>query len=291
MRRPIEILDQLFDTSPRDLYQRIYKKLFKNPSITGFDELHPCVFVLSTGRVGTMTLARLLSLTSNMFVLHEPKPSLYELSKANYHHDFGALEFSDNIFWSLRKDLIGAALKMGCGYVETSPQSTFFAPAIFKSIPSVKFIHLVRHPAEVVISGMRRNWYGGHPADKTRISPRVDSDYYGIWHDLSRFDKNAWLWSETNKWISSFLESIPENQHIRVHSESLYNNDPIVIDEIFRFLGAEKPTEKRVQHVLSRKYNRQIRGDFPRLVDWQPEMISHLRQICGAESKILGYDF
>ena len=257
----------------------------------GFDEKRPCVFVLSTGRVGTMTLARLLRLASNIYVLHEPNPSLYKLSKANYQYDFGALEFSDSIFWAVRENLIKGALKLGCGYVETSPQGTFFAPAIFKAIPSVKFIHLVRHPADIVISGMRRNWFGGHPGDKTRISPKIGSAYYDIWNGLSQFEKNAWLWTETNQWILSFLESVPDNQYITVHAEDLYKKDRSSIDNVFRFVGAEIPTEKRIQEVLSKKYNNQTSGDFPPFSDWSPDMTKQLRQMSGDLANTLGYHF
>jgi hypothetical protein len=265
--------------------------VFKISSARGFDKAHPCVFVLSTGRVGTMTLARLLSLASNMYVLHEPNPSLYSLSKANYEHDFGNSGFAESIFWTVREQLIKSALNVGCGYVETSPQCTFLASAIFRALPSVKFIHLVRHPTDIVISGMKRNWFGGHPADKTRISPRKGSKYYEIWNGLSQFEKNAWLWTETNQWILDFLKSIPSDQYMTVHSEGLYEYDQNLIEDLFSFFGTDAPNERRVRKVLSKKHNKQTYGDFPPFLAWSPDMINQLKEISGDLPKNLGYEF
>lgn len=286
----MRLLDLLIDTSPRELYQILYRKLYKDPSISGFDETHPCVFVLSTGRVGSMTLARLLGLPNNIYVTHEPSPKLFRLSKANYESNFGALDFSDNVFWTVREDLIKEALKLGRGYVETSPQATFLAPVIAKAIPSVKFIHLVRHPADVVTSGMRRNWFGGHPADETRITPKSSSKLHLGWNSMSQLQKNAWLWTETNRWIIDFLNTVPENQHITVHAEDLYDKKLDVINGIFDFVGAEATTQKRVNKVLSKKHNQQTRGDFPSFKNWTPEMIDELRIISGDQAKALGYE-
>lgn len=54
-----------------------------------FNDKNVCMFVLSTGRVGTATLAALLGMAKNVFTYHEPRPLLYGLSKFSY-------EYSDN---------------------------------------------------------------------------------------------------------------------------------------------------------------------------------------------------
>lgn len=179
------------------------------------------------------------------------------------------------------------ALSSGQGYVETSPQGTFLAPVIQQSIPSVKFIHLVRHPADVVISGMRRNWFGGHPSDGTRITPH---NFVRDWNSVSQLEKNAWLWTETNGWILDFLKTMPENQKITLRAEDVYNENFDVIKNIFGFLGAEMPNENNVKKVLSKKFNQQTKGNFPLLENWTPEMLEQLRAISGDLAKTLGYD-
>ncbi|WP_297813277.1 sulfotransferase [uncultured Methylophaga sp.] len=248
------------------------------------------VFVLSTGRVGSMTFARLLNLSPDVLVKHEPSPKLFRLSKANYQCTFEDSEFSESIFWTVREDLINQAFNSGKGYVETSPQATFFAPVIKKTIPSVKFIHLVRHPADIVTSGMRRNWYGGHPSDNTRITPRSTDKYWHDWSSMNQLGKNAWLWSETNRWIMDFLKAVPDNQQITIRAEDLYNQKSDVIADVFDFVSAGAPSQKRVNKVLSKKHNKQTRGDFPPFKNWTPEMKEQLRIISGEQAKALGYE-
>ncbi len=165
-----------------------------------FDEKKPCIFVLSTGRVGSETLSALLALNSNIVSFHEPKPSLYKMSKVSYENNNPACaNVIDAAFLSLRSDLFQYALKQSKGYIETSPQVTFLAPAIYRVMPNAKFIHLVRHPADVVRSGMRRKWYAGNSADTTRIVPGRSCAFTKNWSKLSSFTKNVWLWAETNQ--------------------------------------------------------------------------------------------
>lgn len=287
--RLINFILYIYNNSPKETvlaFENSVKRRFFNKDKSNSE----IVFVLSTGRVGSMTLARLLELTPNIRVLHEPSPKLFMLSKANYHNNLEALEFSKSIFWTVREELINEALKIGQGYVETSPQATFFAPVIQKAIPSVKFIHLVRHPADIVISGMRRNWFGGHPSDKTRITPRDNSKFYHDWSNMSQFKKNAWLWTETNDWILNFLKTVPNNQQLMVTAEDLYNRNFDSIKAVFNFVGADIPSEKKVNRVLSKKHNQQTKGDFPSFTNWTPEMIDELRMISGDLASALGYE-
>jgi hypothetical protein len=48
-------------------------------------------------------------------------------------------------------------------------------------MPNVKFVHLFRHPGEVVRSGMRRGWYNGHPSDRYRIEPGQHDPMRRLW--------------------------------------------------------------------------------------------------------------
>ncbi len=286
----MRVLDSLIHTSPSDLYCLVYRRLFKKIALSSFDDLHPCVFVLSTGRVGTMSLARLLKLANNIYATHEPYPKLYKLSKACYQVSNELSELSESVFWSVREDIIKKSLNMGRGYIETSPQGTFLAPIILRSIPSVRFIHLIRHPADVVTSGMRRNWYGGHHADSTRITPATDSKFHYSWSESSQFEKNAWLWMETNRWILEFLSSVPDRQKITIRAESLYSISIDEINKVFKFVGADMPLKKSILKVMSKKYNQQTKGSHPRFKDWSPREIEQLRRISGELASSLGYE-
>jgi Sulfotransferase family len=286
----MNIPEYLWNTPPRDVYLFLRRRWSKKHVCDYFDSDYPCIFVLSTGRVGTKTLASLLSLSSNLIAQHEPVPLLYAISRACYQDDIAE---PDNIqgeaFKSLRSGLFNISLQSGKGYAETSPQSTFLAPIITSVIPEVRFIHLVRHPAEVVRSGMRREWYNGHQADATRIVPRESDSYYTQWQAFSQLQKNIWLWAETNRWISDFLSVLPDDRRLVLRSEDIFSRDSVALNKLYDFSSSEVPSSRRIQKVLSRKLNCQNQGDFPRLKEWASSDISELDRIAGDVMKDFDY--
>jgi len=174
-------------------------------------------------------------------------------------------------------------------YVETSPQVTFLAPIILKIFPQAKFIHVVRDPRQVVRSGMRRQWYAGHPNDEFRITPFLGTENYSKWENYSPFQKNVWLWTETNRWISDFTSSLPPEKKLLVFSEDIFSGQINKINDLFKFLNAIPPSEKKILNVLKKKLNIQKSGKFPKIDDWTPEMFEQLRDIAGQISSQFGY--
>lgn len=260
-------------------------------TLSSFDKKHPCIFVLSTGRVGTETLSALLDLCPNLLSFHEPRPLLYKMSKSSFQNGMTNCEkIWDDSFMSLRADLLESALASGVGYTETSPQSTFMAPAISRVIPGAKFIHLVRHPADVVRSGMRRGWYAGHSADSTRITPKEDCVVSEHWSEMSQFEKNTWLWSETNKWIYQYTSSLPEDKYLFLKAEDIYNGNREILEQVFKFCGAEYPEEKKINKILSKKYNRQSVGKFPEFDQWSSTEVDELKNYVGETAELMGYE-
>jgi hypothetical protein len=286
-----QILKTFINTPPNDWGYLVKRKLNSTQSLTQFDETHPCVFVLSTGRVGSQTLAALCSLAPNVLAYHEPKPYLYKLSRCAYdlHEDKTAKIALKEAFLSMRQDLIQRALFYNRGYVETSPQVTFLAPVILEAIPNVSFIHLVRDPHDVVRSGMRRKWYESHAADINRISPSSDNPYQKDWANMSAFRKNVWLWAETNRWILDFTANLPEEQTILVHSESIFNANKKTLEKIFYLLNSPLPSQKKIKKILGKTLNVQKEGHFPKASEWSDDLKIELNSIAGDILKPLGY--
>ena len=177
MNRISEIIHASLDHSPREIYNFARSRILKTKPIDNFDDQHPCVFVLSTGRVGTETLAYLFGLLKNVFSYHEPSPQLFSLSKLAYEMseiyqtDKNIREVFQTAFLSSRKEILDYSLSCRRGFIETGPDCTFLSRVIFDAIPNVKFVHLVRNHFDVVRSGMRRRWYDGHKFDPSRITP------------------------------------------------------------------------------------------------------------------------
>jgi hypothetical protein len=242
------------------------------------------VFVLSTGRVGTETLAALLQGAAGLDAWHEPDPLLYRLSHLAYQNPLATDVVAEG-FLLARRQAIANSESRGLRYVETSPQVTFLGCAIAQVLPSSKFVHLVRHPADVVRSAMRRSWFAGHACDQTRITSSDKND----WARLTAFEKNAWLWSETNRWIMSFGDLLGPDRFHRIRSEDMYAGDPHALQELWGFIGAGAPSLKHVRNILRKRLNEQRSGFFPRRSEWPEEMNASLSLTCAEVASRLGY--
>jgi hypothetical protein len=285
------LLQRLLDTSPRQWASYLVGRHAK-AALRRLDEIDPAVFVLSTGRVGTKTLSELAALAPGVVAHHEPQPTLYGLSRAAYSTPTdGCDDILREAFTALRGQLLQLSIARGCGYIETSPQLTFLAPAILAAIPNARFLHVVRHPADVVRSGMRRKWYRGHFSDPKRITPRPGDEHAEGWSQYDAFQKNLWLWSATNTWIGDFFAALPECQRLLVRAEALFSGNTEEMKNFYRFLDSELPSDRKISAVLERKSNAQKKGDFPRAPEWSDQMRQEGERICGRAARNLGYDF
>lgn len=287
-----KIIKFLLDHSLRHHYYDLRARIFNNQNNTNSAK-SLSVFTLSTGRVGTETLAALLELTREFFTYHEPTPKLYKLSQLAYENEKDPLakKILTSAFLSTREELLEYSLTCGRGYIETSPQVTFLAPMILDALPNARFIHLIRDPREVIRSGMRRKWFDGHPYDKTRITPKLGSSEFKKWIQYTPFQKNIWLWAETNMWIADFLQQIPDSQKFFLRSEDLFSLNANEVKRLFDFIGAPVPPKNKLRSILSRKLNAQTSGAFPSTTEWTQEAQEDLRNIAAAALEKFGYPY
>ena len=205
------------------------------------------VFVLSTGRVGTMLLTRLFELEKGLHIEHEALPEMLYTGKLAY-ADPSNIEFTKGAFMAGRYEAIRDCQLQNLRYVETNNRLTFFAPAMAALFPNAKFIHLLRHPDSFISSGIQRNWYTGKTiTDEGRIAPAKDS---GI---ESQQDKIAWLWNATNAFIDDFKEGAGKDRTLTVRSEDLFSNAEEA-ERILNWLDF-KADKTSIQKVLNRPVN------------------------------------
>lgn len=286
------LMDVAHKCSVLELVCLLRRRYFRRAPLQRFDDTHPCIFVLSTGRVGTQTLAALLGLSPNVFAYHEPSPTLYPLSRFAYElgDDMRVRGVFREAFIAARNERFDCCLKFKKGYVETSPQATFLAPAILEAIPDVKFIHVVRGPGYVVRSAMRRKWYAGNPADRTRIAPRPESEWGKTWNKWDAFEKNTWLWAETNRWIREFWSYLAVERRLLLDAEKIFDGNNEQLDRLFSFVGSSRPSKRKIVRILDKRLNRQTTGSFPKPCDWPESMRLTLRTIAGKEMDAFGYE-
>lgn len=236
-------------------------------------EVSRYVWCLSTGRVGTKTLAALGALAGEIDARHEPKPLLYGLGRMAYLADG-----NEEVHEVLREALGACRSPVGVYQhnicLETSPQGTFLAGQLKELFSQSRFIHIVRHPGSVIRSGMRRGWYNGHDHDRWRITPRTGTAAADSWERWSILEKNAWLWAETNRWIRSFLETLPREERLVIRSEDLFKGDEVVVRDFYEQLGAAVPSKQKLEKVLGKTLNRQKTGNFPEWKDWSDEQFA-----------------
>ena len=205
------------------------------------------VFVLSTGRVGTMLLTRLFELEKGLHIEHEALPEMLYTGKLAYANPSN-IEFTKGAFMAGRYEAIRDCQLQNLRYVETNNRLTFFAPAMAALFPNAKFIHLLRHPDSFVSSGIQRNWYTGKTiTDEGRIAPAKDS---GIERQQ---DKIAWLWNATNAFIDDFKEGAGKDRTLTVRSEDLFSNAEEA-ERILNWLDF-KADKTSIQKVLNRPVN------------------------------------
>ena len=147
--------------------RRIFGKKVKDVKLLelrdNLDQLAPVIF-LSTGRCGTKWLNTVFSKEKSSVSLHHPIPVMRSQAKVAYSFEFA--KCSDNeqlllqeMFLGGREELFLRAEKSKKNLIFTDSRLTFFAEVIRSIFPKAKFVHLHRHPGEVVRSGLRRRWY------------------------------------------------------------------------------------------------------------------------------------
>lgn len=250
--------------------------------------LAPPVFVLSTGRCGTLTIAHLFRLAPGVRAFHEPLPDLFPLNSRLYQQPaadpetvFLALHFARGFLW----DPLSLA---GKRYVETSHHMTFLAPWLHQLMPQARFLHLVRAPEPFARSATRRGWYTFPTTIQRKISPRSGAG----WDARDAFGKNVWYWTEVNRFACDFLATLPPGQGLRLHAEDIFSGQPKALRQLYALVNNEPPPLPRIQRVLGRKHNQGQHSFLTRvqlgaLNDAQQQI---LQLECSELAQKLGYD-
>jgi hypothetical protein len=211
-----------------------------------FDKVHASspVFVLSTGRTGTQFLTELLRHSSLVRAHHEPEPTLNLLARKAWQKE-GSDDFFKGCFEGARYELLRNSFILNKGYVETNNRITFLAPFIRSLYPNAKFVHLVREAESFVKSGLQRGWYTDtNIHDEGRITKQEG------WGEMDQVDRIAWLWAETNRWITQFGKIMAADKWYVHKSEDLYRDDSKT-QHLLHFCGADD-----ISSLTIKKYQR-----------------------------------
>lgn len=188
------------------------------------------LFVISTGRSGTTSLARTLTLVGNLDCLHEPAPELI-LESSGYRHGTTSAETVRRLLLQTRR------AECGQRYCESNQTMALLIPEIVGAFADAAFVWLIRDGRDVVASAMQKQWYTGHsenheryedcpPIERAWIDGRIRGDLCGevapaAWRAMSRFEKCCWYWSYVNRTIAEDLAAHASTRFFRLHLERL----------------------------------------------------------------------
>lgn len=249
----------------------------------------PCLFILSTGRTGTLATIRLLNLSPRLRAFHEPPPYLGQEAIQVYRERTGQRPGAWPLFAKARRGGIGLAGWTGRVYAEYGPVG-YLAPEIAQGLPASKFLHQYRHPGDFIRSAMRRGWFAGHPWDIYRIVPGPDHPDRQPWEtSWTPFQKIAWYWSEVNRYILEMAEHIPADRFLSLPAEELLRVETGAYLKLFEFLDVPAPPESDARAVFEARLNAQTEGHFPAYADWDANMREEMLRIAGPVMARLGY--
>jgi len=196
-------------------------------------------FILSTGRSGSKSIAKLLSEVDGLICLHEPKPELILESSAYHYGDIEECQL-ENLLRSTRPGSIN-----GMTYCESNQTLSLITPLLRDVFPSARYIWLIRNGLDFVASAMQKQWYSGHSAyskkyeDSTStqrawVEGRIRADLCGEmgieqWKTSTRFEKCCWYWSYINRLIEANIVS-PQGENFVIHLEYMQSEFPKMVE-------------------------------------------------------------
>lgn len=252
-RTPNETLEEKMIR--REMLRQQYMHTFPKYRIRPEDM--EAVFVLSTGKCGTFTMQALLTMSEDIFALHEPMPRLWHYCNRAF-WQAGRVEDGsiDVMVRSARQELLEVVNSYGYLYAECAHRLSVYCHALKRQFPLARFIFLVRAMDAVVESSF--NWGIYHPNDRY-AEGRVRPQEHTTW---TQSQKLAWYWCALNEFVIDFLETLPrEDWHFvgfdTLSSPFFKGPDLEALRRLYQWLGAEVPGDQELNMICAARMNSQ----------------------------------
>ncbi len=207
----------------------------------------PCksLWVLSTGRCGTLGLAELLGMSPDVAAHHEPKP------QPSLEHRLAAWRAVESATLRLGPERIARLKAAGNAqmvYAETSWTMTPFAYALERDLLDSRFLFLHREPKSWARSWMREEVFT-RPAHPARVQEIAGNELAQLPHHQQCL---KW-WEMVNRFSMAFCRQ--SDRCLRVPCEQLWLPDMGLVEQVFDFIGARVPPKPDVLFWAKRKWN------------------------------------
>ncbi len=266
------------------------KRQNRSPAHTGPQRV---IFVLSTGRTGTKSLAQGLD-SPAVKSLHQP-PFSRMLTIASNCCLHGWLTYA-----VLRRCVLRIRGKQirSCHrpvYCQVFSLDHLPAKIISENFDNVSVLHLVRDPRTFVVSYL--NWMHGrwksYVANKLLPAWHPSGYWTGEksweeWCRMDEFQRVCWHWTYKNRLLEHFFNhSGVRYRRVRFEDLFLGARSEGILREVIDFLGV--PFQKRFLRVLEKPQNTSRKTYFPRYPDWPPRSKEQLLNICAEEMQRYHY--
>ena len=242
----------------------------------------PQVFIVSTGRTGTLFFARYYNLFPGLRSLHEPRPDFKELAIA---YAQGHVPFKTAVreIERQRRPHYRELRRRGISlYIESNNRFFSLLNPLRAAFPESKIVYIVRDGRDYVRSGLSRNWYTpGDTEPRLRADMFPDDPWSDQWESMDRFQKIAWRWRKKDGFIQKDFEHL--DNAVKVTFEDIFlDPDKKGLYRINRFIGIpDKDTRRYLKRMGGRKVNTNTQKPIPKWTMWDAEMTRKFDEIAG----------
>lgn len=254
------------------------------------------VFVLSCGRSGSKFVHNLLEKSEQARSYHEAFPNLMYFPQYAFYHQENR-DVLKMMVWASRMEIILDAFNENRIYMEANQCLAFFAPVLNDIFPRSKFIHLVRHPGDFVRSAVRKGWHSNDSIWEAGRLKMKDPE----WEEMSSVGKLSWLWTQTNRYLSSVLSEFSPGRVLFVKAEDMFSGLD-TLKNIYDFCGVsiplsdedlaafmKKPVNELLIHPNEPATMKKV-ASFPRYQEWDRALKEELRRLTGSLAHQYGYE-
>ncbi|MFD0975748.1 acyltransferase [Salinimicrobium gaetbulicola] len=257
-----------------------------NDFFVPISECQQQVFILSTGRAGSQSIATVLDQHPKIKGQHEPH---WELFKLSTEYEYGII--SKEELTGYLKEIYSkpGLIPVNHIYAESDQKLSNLVPILNEIFPNSKFIWCIRKPEKFVKSAFTRGWYQEKNKfdNKGRLimdplyssrACRVEGDKVGEfttteWNDLDAFAKCCWYWSFWNAKIENLLSKLDKDRWIKIDIDKLSSEN----ERLERFIGISdfhfKTEHKNKAHKRYKKNYTQF--------EYTDDQLKVLEEMCG----------
>ena len=250
--------------------------------------------IVSTGRTGTVALARILGRAyPDVHALHEP-PGSRLIRVAGNAYLAGRLSRRQVI--RLLQHTVGrrARATRRRMYIEASPLlRTVLGPLTQDVLPRARVIHVTRDPRAYIRSYINHGVFSGIKGFAARHVPyavlrpeHLDPASPRRWMDMDPVEAIAWRWRTLNRLIEDAGAEMGD-RYIRLRFEDLLGASGAGLRDLVRWLGLDP--ERLPADATSIPANQSLGQSLPATDDWPARWHALVLHECGASMERYGY--